>query len=77
VIAAPPKAGKSWFALGISAAIAAGGVALGSISVEQGEAVYYALEDPARRLKDRLGRVLQGGAVPGGVVLRDDASPPR
>ena len=69
VIAAPPKAGKSWFALGVSAAIAAGGVALGSIRVEQGEAVYYALEDPARRLKERLGRVLQGGPVPSGLYF--------
>ena len=60
VLAGPPKVGKSWAALDIAVAVAAGGRAFGSIPVEQGAVLYAALEDNPRRLQARLGQVLAG-----------------
>jgi len=53
-----PKIGKSWLALGLCIATATGGVALGKFRVEQGDALYLALEDNLRRLQSRLRKVL-------------------
>lgn len=64
VIAGAPKAGKSFFALGLAIAIATSGYALGSIPVEQGDVLYAALEDGERRMQKRLMQMLQGGSVP-------------
>ncbi len=61
ILAGSPKLGKSWLALGVGVAVAAGGVALGSIRVEQGDALYLALEDSRRRLKKRLQSVIPPG----------------
>ena len=47
LLAGKPKLGKSWLAL----SIAAGGVALGKQPVVQGEVLYLALEENARRLQ--------------------------
>jgi 5S rRNA maturation endonuclease (ribonuclease M5) len=63
VFAGAPKLGKSWCALGFTVAVASGGKALGTISVERGDVLYLALEDGARRLQSRLKKVL-GGAIP-------------
>jgi len=65
-----PKLGKSWLALGLGIAVAAGGYALGKIEVETGEVLYLALEDNARRLRDRL-RLLLGAdeAPPAGLQI--------
>lgn len=52
-----PKLGKSWMSLDIARAVAEGGYVLGDRHCQQGSALYAALEDPARRLKDRLRRV--------------------
>jgi hypothetical protein len=49
-----PKLGKSWALLDWTVAVATGSLAFGSIPCEQGEALYLALEDNARRLQDRL-----------------------
>jgi hypothetical protein len=59
LIVGPPKIGKSWLTLGLCTAVATGGRALGSIEVEQGSALYLALEDNTRRLKSRLEKVLE------------------
>lgn len=59
-----PKVGKSWLALDWAIAVAAGGAALGVIDVAQGDALYLALEDNQRRLKDRLLQALQGRPQP-------------
>jgi hypothetical protein len=59
LIVGPPKIGKSWLTLGLCTAVATGGRALGSIEVEQGDALYLALEDNTRRLKSRLQKVLE------------------
>jgi RecA-family ATPase len=65
LLAGKPKLGKSWLALGLCVAVAAGGVALGTRQVEQGEVLYLALEDNRRRLHKRLGKMLCGPAPDG------------
>jgi hypothetical protein len=67
-----PKLGKSWLALGLSIAIAAGGRALGQIPVERGEALYLALEDSPRRLQSRLRTLLASDAAPEGLHLETE-----
>lgn len=57
ILAGRPKLGKSWLALGIGIAVATAGNVLGQ-DVDQGDAIYLALEDNRRRLKDRLEVVL-------------------
>jgi hypothetical protein len=59
-----PKKGKSWMALGVCEAVAAGGVALGTRGVEQGDTLYLALEDNHKRLQKRLKKVLNGAPAP-------------
>lgn len=54
ILAGAPKIGKSWMSLGLGVAIASGRPAFGSIPVDQGDVLYLALEDNARRLKRRL-----------------------
>src|SRR5579871_5682190 len=54
VLAGKPKLGKSWLALAIAVAVATGGVVLGARQCARGAVLYAALEDPARRLRDRL-----------------------
>lgn len=66
ILVGAPKVGKSWLALGLAVAVAAGGRALGRVSVERGESLYLALEDTARRLQDRLRKVLEGDPMPPG-----------
>jgi hypothetical protein len=70
--AGAPKLGKSWLALGMGLAIAAGGHVLGSIQVEGGDVLYLALEDSPRRLQERLGVVLDGEQPPGGLHFHTD-----
>ncbi|MBN1815050.1 MAG: AAA family ATPase [Anaerolineae bacterium] len=53
ILAGKPKAGKSWLALQVAQAVGAGGVALGK-HVERGSVLYLALEDPPRRLQERM-----------------------
>lgn len=62
--AGAPKLGKSWLALNLALAVAAGGRALGKIPVERGEVLYLALEDPPRRLKQRIKIALGGEEAP-------------
>jgi len=58
ILAGKPKLGKSWLALHLSMAIAAGGVGLGEIDLEGGDVLYIALEDTKRRLQSRLRRLM-------------------
>jgi hypothetical protein len=53
ILAGKPKIGKSWLALQIAQAVAAGGCVLGE-QVEAGPVLYLALEDTPRRLKERM-----------------------
>ncbi len=58
LLAGKPKLGKSWLALSVALAVAAGGVALGTYPVTQGEVLYLALEDNERRLQARAQQLL-------------------
>jgi hypothetical protein len=62
-----PKLGKSRVAMGLVVAVACGGRAFGKIDVEQGEACYLALEDPPRRLQERLRELIKRDAAPAGL----------
>lgn len=57
LLAGAPKQGKSWMVLGLGIAVASGGLAFGSVSCEQGDVLYLALEDNPRRLKSRLSQM--------------------
>lgn len=64
ILVGAPKLGKSWLCLGLAVAVASGGQALGKIDVEQGPVLYAALEDPPRRLQNRLNTVLGNDSIP-------------
>lgn len=53
ILAGKAKIGKSWLALQIALAVASGGKALDE-QVERGPVLYLALEDPPRRLENRM-----------------------
>jgi hypothetical protein len=72
ILAGKPKIGKGWLVLGLCVAIATGGVALGSVRVERGEALYMALEDNRRRLQKRHDKILAGGSAPEGLHIALD-----
>ena len=69
LLAGRPKVGKSWLALQVAHAVATGGRVLDQ-TVERGRVLFLALEDNARRLKDRAGKQ----AIPGtaDIVFRTD-----
>lgn len=62
ILAGRPKKGKSWLSLMIGWAVA-GGHTLDGRATTQGEVLYLALEDTARRLQRRLQK-LRGGVDP-------------
>jgi hypothetical protein len=64
ILAGPKSRGKSFISLDLALAVAAGAVALGNIKCEPGEVLYLALEDSARRIRDRQRAILQGRPVP-------------
>ena len=64
ILAARPKMGKSWLALDWGAAIAFGGLAMGSVQCEPADVLYMALEDNWRRLQKRLRVLLGNGPKP-------------
>jgi hypothetical protein len=64
ILAGKPKIGKSWLALGLVLAVSTGKPALGHAPTEAGAVLYLALEDSARRLQDRLRKMLQGAEPP-------------
>jgi len=63
ILAGKPKMKKSFMCLAMGLAVAAGGVFLGEIDVEQGDVLYCALEDNERRLQSRMGTMLKGSEV--------------
>lgn len=69
LLAGAPKIGKSWAALNVAVAVAAGGRALGKVAVDPGPVLYLALEDTPRRLSDRLRKVLGGEPAPDGLAF--------
>lgn len=69
LLCGPPKVGKSWASFGLGLAIARGDDAFGSIPVDQGEVLYLALEDTARRLQARMRTILAGSAAPEDLTI--------
>ncbi|MEJ7703487.1 MAG: AAA family ATPase [Geodermatophilaceae bacterium] len=69
LLAGAPKVGKSWLALGLGIAVATGGKALGALDVTAGDVLYLALEDPPRRLQERLAKVLAHSPAPSRLTL--------
>src|SRR5579863_9262304 len=68
LLAGKPKLGKSWLALSLALSIASGGVALGKQPVSQGDVLYLALEENARRLQTRARQLLASmSEVPAGL----------
>ena len=68
MLAGKPKQGKSWLALSVALAIAAGGYALGKQPVTRGQVLYLALEDNERRLQSRARQLLASmNSVPSGI----------
>lgn len=64
LLAGKPKLGKSWLALDLAVAVARGGYTLGDQHCDGGDALYCALEDNPRRLKERLRKVIGAGSAP-------------
>lgn len=64
ILGGAPKLGKSWLCLSLGVDVAGGHPALGKIPAEQGDVLYCALEDPPRRLKSRLQKVLGSAPAP-------------
>lgn len=64
ILAGAPKLGKSWLALNLGIALAAGGRALGQLQVDQGKVLYLALEDTPRRIQDRLNTLNTPADIP-------------
>jgi hypothetical protein len=58
ILAAKPKAGKSWLMLDVCIAVAAGRATLGQLRPSEGDVLYLALEDSKRRLKGRVDKIL-------------------
>jgi len=58
IVAGKPKIGKSWLALDICIATAAGRFCLGERKPTQGDVLYAAMEDNPRRLQRRIDKLL-------------------
>lgn len=76
MLAAPPKAGKSWLVADIGLACASGGIALAAIPVKQRPVLYLALEDGHRRLQSRFRALMADQPLPDGlhVVIKADTN---
>ena len=76
-LAGKPKIGKSWLCLEILRSISDGSPFLGAFQTKPVNAVYYALEDSPRRLKDRILKIFTttGNMMAEHVVIRDRLAP--
>ena len=68
ILSAPSKYGKSFLSLDMSCKIATGSEFFGFKTSKSG-VLYLALEDSMRRLKDRLGYILDGADAPENIYL--------
>ena len=62
LVVSRPKLGKSWLALDVAIAIAAGRFVLGDKQPDQGSVLYIALEDSEARLQRRIAKLKIGRA---------------
>src|SRR5262249_44007760 len=58
LICSKPKVGKSWLVLDIAIGATANRFVLGDLRPKQGDVLYLALEDSARRLQSRMTKLL-------------------
>src|SRR5262249_43039338 len=58
LFAGKPKIGKSWLVLHAAVGVGRGGFTLGHLKCKEGDVLYCALEDNARRLQSRLTKLL-------------------
>src|SRR5262245_7102769 len=58
LVAGKPKLGKGWLLLLTGLAVARGGTTLGDVRCGEGDVLYCALEDDARRLQARMTKLL-------------------
>src|SRR5436853_4481968 len=70
VLGGKPKLGKSWLAYDMGVAVATGGKAMNAVECEQGDAIYLALEDNHRRVKDRISTLCPPMAKRRGISLK-------
>lgn len=76
LLTGPPKAGKSWAALGVVLAVASGGSAFGKVPVGTPRPVLLlALEDGNRRLQGRCRTLLDGEPIPALLEYATRATP--
>lgn len=77
ILAGPPKIGKSWMVLDLCLAVATGGLAFGKEQVDQGEALFLALEDSQWRIKTRLLKIATGEQIPDSlhIITATDSFP--
>lgn len=77
LLAGKPKLGKSWLALGLSLAVAQGGIAMmePKYKARKGEFLYLALEDTPRRIRDRQQKVQGGASLPAGGYFAHEWEP--
>ena len=78
ILAGAPRSGKTTFCLDLALGVAGGTAALNTMDVEAGDVLYLALEEPLRRLHERLRRLLQHNPVPArlDIVSLDHDFPP-
>lgn len=75
LLAAPPKAGKSWLVADWALACASGGSAIGAVPVKQRPVLYMALEDGHRRLQSRFRTLMADQPLPEALELVTVATP--
>ena len=54
ILAGRQKVGKTWLAINWAAAVASGGMAMGSVACEQGDVLYIDMENGHRRIRARI-----------------------
>jgi AAA domain len=64
LVAGKPKLGKSWVALNLGVAVAAGGRAFSSVACEAGDVLALCLEDNQRRLASRMRQLMANAPWP-------------
>ncbi len=72
MIAGKPKLGKSWLALNLGLATAAGGRAFSAAQCEQGDVLALMLEDNQRRLQSRVRQMIGSEGWPARITFHTD-----
>ena len=68
LLAGRPKSGKTWFAMDCAVGVASGTTVLDEIIAHRGDVLFCALEDSARRFKERM-KASANGRDPSGLTV--------